>query len=160
MSRVPPPAASNLPGGPEPDPAPLGGVEVAPGVRVGADVLRFSFSRSAGPGGQNVNKLSTKAELRVRLIDLPIPHRALVRLRASAGSRVTEAGELILVAQSERSQHANRENCLEKLRELVVRAMVEPKVRRKTKPSRGSVERRIREKKSRSKIKKDRRGED
>ena len=123
-------------------------------------MLRFSYSRSAGPGGQNVNKLSTKAELRVRLADLPMPHRALVRLRAMAGGRVTDAGELLLVAQSERSQTRNRELCLEKLADLVARAMVEPKVRRKTKPSRGSVERRIREKKSRSKIKRDRRGED
>jgi ribosome-associated protein len=137
-----------------------GGVEVAPGVRVGADVLRFSFSRSAGPGGQNVNKLATKAELRVWLGSLPIPHRAAARLRDLAGSRVTEGDELILVAQSERSQQRNREICLEKLRELILRAMVEPKVRRKTKPTRGSVERRIREKKSRSQIKKDRRGED
>lgn len=123
-------------------------------------MVRFSFSRSAGPGGQNVNKLATKAELRVWLNDLPIPHRALGRLRAMAGSRVTDAGELILVAQSDRSQHRNREICLEKLRELIERALVEPKVRRKTKPSKGSVERRIREKKSRSKIKRDRRGEE
>ena len=127
---------------------------------VAPDVLQFAFSRSAGPGGQNVNKLATKAELRVRLIDLPIPHRALVRLRDLAGSRVTDAGELILVAQSERSQSRNREICLEKLRELLIRALVEPKVRRKTKPTRGSVERRIREKKSRSQIKRDRRSDD
>jgi ribosome-associated protein len=158
MSRLPP--ESNAPGFGEPDPAPLGGIEIAPGVRVGGDVLRLSYSRSAGPGGQNVNKLSTKAELRVWLRELPIPHRALARLRAFAGSRVTDAGELLLVAQSERSQTRNREICLEKLRELVVRAMVEPKVRRKTKPSRGSVERRIREKKSRSQVKRDRRGEE
>ena len=150
----------------------MGGVEIAPGVRVGAGVLRFAFARSSGPGGQNVNKLETKAELRVGLEDLPIAGRAKSRLRAAAGDRVVGAesylgvdgrthvrgGELILTAQEHRSQSQNKSACLEKLRELLVRAMAEPKVRRKTKPSRGSIERRIEGKKLRGDIKRGRGG--
>lgn len=119
-------------------------------------MVQFSYSRSSGPGGQNVNKLSTKAELRLRIADLPISHRARERLAGLAGRRLTEAGELIIVSETERSQSANREECLTKLRALLVQAMHEPKVRRKTRPSKGSKERRLREKKSRSEIKRGR----
>ena len=153
-------------GRPQPEPgAPAEGVEIAPGVAVPAAALRFSFARSSGPGGQNVNKLATKAELRVSLADLPLPDRARRRLATLAGSRLVgddaaqpEAGEVLIVSQSERSQARNRAECLEKLRDLLVRAMAEPKVRRKTRPSRGSVERRLEAKKSRGEIKRRRQG--
>jgi ribosome-associated protein len=149
------------------------GVEIAPGVRVGAAALRFAFARSSGPGGQNVNKLETKAELRVDIDALPISGRAKGRLRTAAGDRIvgaetyagedgrthTRGGELILTAQEHRSQSQNKSACLEKLRELLVRAMAEPKVRRKTKPSRGSIERRIEGKKHRGEIKRGRGGD-
>jgi ribosome-associated protein len=133
-------------------------LQLAPGVAVSPDVVQFSYSRSSGPGGQNVNKLSTKAELRVRVDDLPISHRARGRLAALAGRRLTDAGEVLIVSETERSQSANRAECLSKLRELLVQAMHEPKVRRKTKPSRGSKERRLQEKKSRGQIKRGRSG--
>lgn len=120
------------------------------------DVVKFSFSRSGGPGGQNVNKVSTKAELRVKLADLPIPGRVKTRLATLAGRRVNDEGELVLVSEAERSQSGNRAECMAKLRELLVQALAEPKIRRKTKPSRGSKERRIREKKSRGDIKRGR----
>lgn len=138
-------------------PAQAGGVEIAPGVIVPEEVLRFSYARSAGPGGQNVNKLATKAELRVALADLPITARARRRLEDLAGRRLAgeESGEpeILITSQSERSQARNRAECLEKLRGLIIRAMAEPKVRRKTRPTRGSVERRLEAKKSRSRIK-------
>lgn len=158
-----------------------GGVEVAPGVTVPESALRFSFARSAGPGGQNVNKVATKAELRVALADLPLSRRALERLRDLAGKRIAGegamegedgeevsgdggggdggmGGELVITSQSERSQSRNRAECLEKLRELIVRAKVEPKVRRPTRPTRGSVQRRLEAKRARSRIKRGRGG--
>jgi ribosome-associated protein len=149
----------------------LGGVMIAPGVRVAWGVLRFAYSRSGGPGGQNVNKVSTKAELRIDVEAIPISGRARSRLRKLAGRRIAGAttevnefgasrevgGELIIASETERSQSGTREECLERLRELIVQALVEPKPRRKTKPTRGSVERRITEKKRRSDVKERRR---
>ena len=134
----------------------ISGVEIAPRVRVPDAVLRFSFSSSSGPGGQNVNKRATKCELRVRIDDLPIHPEARERLAHSASHLVTASGELIIEADDQRTQERNRGSCLERLRELVVHAMVRPKVRKKTKPSRGARERRIQEKKTRSGIKKNR----
>lgn len=146
------------------------GVEIAPGVRVQEQALRFAFSRSGGPGGQNVNKLETKAELRVDVDDLPISGRAKGRLRALGGDRVLavetyvdelgaprqRGGELLIVSQEHRSQSQNKAECLKKLRDLLVRAIPEPKVRKKTKPSKGSKERRLNEKKVRGEIKRGR----
>ncbi len=146
------------------------GVEIAPGVRVPEHALRFAFARSGGPGGQNVNKLETKAELRIDVDALPISGRARGRVRALAGDRVlgvetfvdelgisrSRGGELLIVSQEHRSQSQNKGECLRKLRELLIRAIPEPKVRRKTKPTRSSKERRLTEKKSRGDIKRGR----
>jgi ribosome-associated protein len=125
---------------------------------VPADALRFSFSSSSGPGGQNVNKRATKAELRLRLEDLPIHPEARERLAEQASHLVTDDGELLILADEHRSQSRNKDECLDRLRAIVVRAMVRPKARRKTRPSRGSVERRIAEKKAVGARKRDRRG--
>src|SRR5438067_11987990 len=85
------------------------GVELAPGVRVPASALRFQFARSSGPGGQNVNKVNTKAELWVPLASLStFGERALGRLRTLAGKRLTSAGEIHIASDTERSQEANR----------------------------------------------------
>jgi ribosome-associated protein len=119
------------------------GLEIAPGVRVAAEAVRFSFVSSGGPGGQNVNKRATKAEMRVFLADLPLHPEALERLVALAGQRVTEAGELVITADEHRSQGRNRAECLARLRELIVRAKVRPRKRKATRPGRGAVERRL-----------------
>ncbi|MCC6229539.1 MAG: aminoacyl-tRNA hydrolase [Phycisphaerales bacterium] len=132
-------------------------IEIAPGVRVHESVLEFSFTTSSGPGGQNVNKRATRAELRVKLADLPVHPAARHRLADAAGWRVTPDGVLILDSGEHRSQLQNKGECLERLRELVTRAIVVPKVRKKTKPSRGSKERRLAGKKARSEIKGNRR---
>jgi ribosome-associated protein len=160
------------------DSAPTGGTAIAPGIRVPDSALRFSFSRASGPGGQNVNKVSTRAELRIDLDAIPLPPRAKARLRTLAGSRivgaqtaieeledgrtreVTRGGELIITSGEHRSQSQNKSECMDRLRELLIEAMHEPKHRRATKPSRGSIERRITEKKSRGEIKKRRSGGD
>src|SRR3954452_16453780 len=97
-NHLPPPPVPRQPLPPD------GGVEVGPGVRVAESSMRFQFARSGGPGGQNVNKLNTKAELWVPLEALHgLSHRAIDRLRTLAGRRLTVAGELHLTAETERS---------------------------------------------------------
>ena len=132
--------------------------ELAPGVRIPESAMRFQFARSGGPGGQNVNKLNTKAELWVSLAAITgLSERAMARFRALAGKRVTIAGELHLVAETERTQERNRSAVLDRLRQLLLEALHEPKVRRKTKPSRGAKRRRLEAKRKRSEVKSKRR---
>ncbi len=145
-----------------PTPLPAGqGVEIAPGLRVVESVLRFSFSRSSGPGGQNVNKVNTRAELRLCVEDLLPPSGnlqkfAAVRLRKLAGRRLTQNDEIIIVCDEHRTQRRNRQECLVRLREILVEAQHRPRKRKKTKPSRGAVQRRLNEKKKRGEIKRKR----
>jgi ribosome-associated protein len=129
-------------------------MELAPGVRAGAGAVRFQFSRSGGPGGQNVNKLNTRAEMWVPLAALVgLNPGALDRLRGLVGRRITANGEIHLISESERGQEGNRAAVLERLREMIVRAKVEPKLRRKTKPSRAAKRKRLESKKRRGEIK-------
>lgn len=144
------------PSAPDGDSQP-GRTRLAPAVFVQDEALTFRAVRSSGPGGQNVNKRSTKIELRVALEAIPLDRGARSRLRRLAGSRLTDAGEIVIAADEERSQRRNREAALGRLREMVARALVRPKPRKKTKPSRGSVERRLKEKKQRGEIKRTRR---
>lgn len=138
------------------------GIEVAPGLALPADRLRFSFIQSSGPGGQNVNKRATKAELRLWLRDLPLAEDALERLATLAGRRLTEEGELLITSEEHRSQIRNKTECMERLRDLILQAQVRPKRRKRTRPSRGSIERRLAEKRKTSERKQSRRtgGED
>lgn len=106
--------------------------------------LTWSFVRASGPGGQNVNKVATAAQLRFDLAgthSLEPPVKA--RLRALAGRRVTEDGALIIVARNQRTQEGNRREALERLADLVRRALVVPRPRRATRPTRASRERRL-----------------
>jgi ribosome-associated protein len=138
-------------------PQPPPGIEVAPGVRIAPGELHFSFSRSGGPGGQNVNKVSTKVELRLHLAALKgLSPRALERLKFQQARRLLLSGEMQIICDEERSQERNRQGALERLREMIVHAQIEPKPRRKTKPTRGSKEDRLKSKHARSEIKKQR----
>jgi ribosome-associated protein len=131
------------------------GIELGSGVWTDREQLRFGFSRSSGPGGQNVNKVNTKTELRVSLAALHgLSDRALARLHTLAGRRVTAEGDMLLTADTERTQESNRRACLEKLRGLIDEALVEPKVRKKSKPSKGSKKRRLESKKRQGEKKK------
>jgi len=133
-------------------------LEVNDQIRIPETELSWSFVRSGGPGGQNVNKVASKAVLRWNLAASPsLPEEVKQRLRAQQASRVTVDGELVLTSQRFRDQDRNRQDCLDKLRELILRALFVPKKRKKTRPSKGSRERRLGEKRHRSAAKSARR---
>ena len=148
--------------GPEfiaPPTPPSDAVEIVPGVRLSESAMRFRYARSSGPGGQNVNKVNTKAELWVPIDALfGLNDRALARLRQMAGKRVTTAGEIHIASDTHRTQEANRAAVIQRLKDLLTQARREPKVRRKTKPSRAAKQRRLESKKRRGAIKENRRG--
>jgi len=137
-----------------------GTVILAPGVAIREELLRCSFVASSGPGGQNVNKRSTKAQLRVLVDELGLNERARRRFDRLAGSSINSEGEVVIQSDSTRSQAQNKKACIDKLKDLVLRAVVEPKKRRATKPTRGSIERRIGAKKRRGETKRRRRDPD
>jgi ribosome-associated protein len=139
-------------------PIPSPGVELAPGVFAPESAVRFQYARSSGPGGQNVNKVNTKAELWVIVDSITgLTDAARARLRQFAGRRWTAAGEIHIASDTERRQESNRAEVLLRLRELLLQAMHEPKKRRKTKPSKASKRRRIEGKRHRGQIKSQRR---
>jgi ribosome-associated protein len=119
-------------------------VFVAPGVEIPDSDLQVAFTRSAGPGGQNVNKVASAVQLRFALAsNTTLRADVKTRLRALAGHRVTDDGELLIVARETRSQEQNRRMAEERLADLVRRALVVPKKRHATKPTRASRERRL-----------------
>src|ERR1700744_3779788 len=98
----------------------LPGIELGPGVWTDREQLRFGFSRSSGPGGQNVNKVNTKTELRLSLSAIHgLSDRAMGRLKAAAGRKITADGDILLTADTERTQESNRRACLAKLRDMI-----------------------------------------
>ena len=129
-------------------------IHVAPGVTIPAAALEARQVRASGPGGQNVNKVSSRVELLVdaALIE-GLDTGALARLRALAGRRRAADGRLRLVAQESRDRHRNLETARERARDLVARALLVPARRRPTRPSRGAREARLREKVRESRLK-------
>jgi ribosome-associated protein len=120
-------------------------------IHIPESEFSFTFVRSGGPGGQNVNKVASKAVLRWGVDASPsLPADVKARLRARQRRRITTAGDLVLTSQRYRDQDRNRQDCLDKLRAFVREAAVVPRARKKTKPSRAAHERRLADKRRRS----------
>lgn len=116
----------------------------APAVRVPAWALRWRAVRASGPGGQNVNKVASKVELRVAVACVEgLNERTGARLRALAGARLTDNGELVITSAKTRDQGRNLADALAKLQALLQAAQALPRPRHATRPTRGSVERRL-----------------
>jgi ribosome-associated protein len=119
-------------------------LELAPGITIPDGDLSFAFVRASGPGGQNVNKVSSAVQLRFDMAgSTALSDSVKNRLRALAGRRLTDDGAILIIARNQRSQEHNRREALERLTELVQRALVPPKPRKATKPTRASRERRL-----------------
>jgi ribosome-associated protein len=129
-------------------------IHVAPGIDLDENELSFEFVRSSGPGGQNVNKVATAVQLRFDAANSPaLSEDVRARLIKLAGQRITDEGVLIIEARSTRSQTRNREAATEQLVELIRKAAIAPKRRRKTRPTAASVEERREYKAKRSRTK-------
>ena len=136
-------------------------IKITDSIYINESELKESFIRSSGPGGQHVNKVATAVQLRFNAkTSGNISKEVYNRLRTIAGSKLTEDGNLIIVSQVHRSQIQNRQVALDKLISLLQQAAKKPKRRKKTRPSRASVEKRLRNKRLQSEKKKSRRNID
>ena len=136
-------------------------IKITDSIYINESELKESFIRSSGPGGQHVNKVATAVQLRFNAkTSENISKEVYIRLRTIAGSKLTEDGNLIIVSQVHRSQIQNRQVALDKLISLLQQAAKKPKRRKKTRPSRASVEKRLRNKRLQSEKKKSRRNID
>jgi len=131
-------------------------LEIRPGIWVDEDELSEQFIRSSGPGGQNVNKVATAVQLRFNVANARhLPDHVQAQALKLAGSRATKEGEVVIEAGRFRTQEQNRQDARTRLVELLFKASEPPpKPRRKTRPTKGSVERRLKEKTGRGQIKK------
>ncbi|PCJ49198.1 MAG: aminoacyl-tRNA hydrolase [Gammaproteobacteria bacterium] len=117
------------------------------------DEIKLSAIRAQGSGGQNVNKVSSAIHLRFDIMASSLPDKYKQRLKDLADSRISNDGIIIIKAQQHRTQEMNREAALKRLKEIISRVLIEPKVRRPTKPTKGSQNRRLDGKQRRGKIK-------
>jgi len=128
-------------------------LEITPTLSLDEREIEERFVRASGPGGQNVNKVSTAVQLRFDVGASSLPTEVKTRLVALAGKRLTTEGVLVIDSREHRTQAQNREAARERLIELVRQAAVRPKRRRRTRPTRESRERRIRSKTRRARVK-------
>ena len=129
-------------------------IEITPTFSIPDESIELHFIRSGGPGGQNVNKVASAVQLRFAPALVPqLNANALARLRRLAGRRLTDSGEIVIAAQQFRAQEQNKRDALERLSDMLRQALIEPKIRRATKPTRASKERRLSGKVKRGKVK-------
>ena len=129
-------------------------LEINSDITIKTAEIRFDFVRSSGPGGQNVNKVASAAQLRFDIRNsTSIPDEIKPRLIKLAGKRVSSEGILLIDARTSRSQSQNRTEALERLKSLILKALHKPKPRRKTKPTAASKEKRLRSNKIRGNLK-------
>ena len=129
-------------------------LKISPHITIADAELAEQFVRASGPGGQNVNKVSTAVQLRFNVYASPsLPWDVRARLIKLAGTRINSEGELMVTAQRFRTQAQNRADARERLAELIRAALHAPKPRRKTKPSAGAQRRRVESKQRQSELK-------
>lgn len=128
-------------------------LHVTPDLAIPEDELKERFVRASGPGGQNVNKVSTAVELRFDVAGSRLPEDVKARLLALAGKRATQEGVLLIDSREHRTQSQNREEARARLAALVRQALHRPRSRKKTKPSRAARERRLDAKVQRARVK-------
>ena len=132
-------------------------IQIIPSIQIDERELQLEYVRASGPGGQNVNKVATAVQLRFDITNSSSLASGIKgRLIQLAGNRVNADGILMIEAKRFRTQEANREDAIQRFVELVRRSIVPPKPRRKTKPTSASKEKRLKEKKQRGEIKKER----
>jgi ribosome-associated protein len=124
-------------------------IEISPTLQIDERELQIDFVRASGPGGQNVNKVATAAQLRFDVNNSSLPEDVKRRLIHLAGNRITSEGVLLIEAKRFRTQEQNREDAVKRFVELVRKALIPPKPRRKTKPTAASKAKRLKAKKAR-----------
>ena len=133
-------------------------IEITPNLSIDDSEVLFEYFRASGPGGQNVNKVSTAVHLRFDVHNSPsLTPGVKARLTALAGNRMTADGKLLITARRHRTQAQNREEAIARLVELIRKALVPPKKRKTTRPSTASKQARLKAKKKRGQTKRDRR---
>ncbi len=128
-------------------------IQITEDIAISESDIHVKFVRSTGPGGQNVNKVSTAAQLRFDVKNADFPDTLRNRLKSLAGKKMTEQGELLITASRYRTQDRNRQDAFDRLAALIRRAAVPPKARKPTVPTQASNERRLKSKHHRSQIK-------
>ena len=127
--------------------------EITPFFSLPDESISLKFIRAGGPGGQNVNKVASAVQLRFDPSLCAFTPNAMTRLRRLAGRRLTDSGEIVISAQRFRTQEHNKRDAYERLVEIVTQALIEPKARRATKPTRASKQRRLTNKTQRGEVK-------
>ena len=128
-------------------------LDITPTFQIYERELQFDYIRASGPGGQNVNKVATAVQLRFDVNNSSLPEEAKARLTRLAGKRITSEGILLIEAKRFRTQEQNREDALQRFVGLVRKSLVQPKARRKSKPTKASKEARLKAKKRKGDIK-------